>query len=236
MILVLSCFDLAVVIITHPLLICSTISVFLFQVNPTLEQTRFYVSSALQNVSVLALLTLNIERYLALKFPFFHQTSVTKKRMIFLQGILLIFDVILAALPRIVKRENLIYPFKTAFHSILLLLFTYLNYEMHKIVKSKRWSEVAALGEDEQERKKPESFFKTEFSTCFLVVVSLFVCSCPLIVLSVLFQTQLSNYDKRGIVWHLWASTFVSINSTLNSLIFFWKNSILRREGMKILQ
>jgi hypothetical protein len=34
--------------------------------------------------------------------------------------------------------------------------------------------------------------------------------------------------------FNLWSNTFLSINSTFNCLIFFWRNTILRREGMKI--
>ena len=237
MILVLSCFDLAVVIITHPLLICSTISVFLFQVNPTLEQTRFYVSSALQNVSVLALLTLNIERYLALKFPFFHQTSVTKKRMIFLLCSLLTCFIILIALPRIIKR-TLIYRFIMAYFSMILLIFVYLNYETFIIAKSKRSNEIVAIRPDDQEERKPKFSYET-FSSCSLVVASFFVCSCPSIALSVLSQTSLktqSFYDKGNTGLYIWASTFLSINSTFNCLIFFWKNSTLRREGTGIMK
>jgi hypothetical protein len=34
----------------------------------------------------------------------------------------------------------------------------------------------------------------------------------------------------------LWGSTLLSMNSTFNCLIFYWKNKILRQEGMKILK
>jgi hypothetical protein len=43
-------------------------------------------------------------------------------------------------------------------------------------------------------------------------------------------------YDRQVVLFNLWALTFVSTNSTFNCLIFFWKNSILRREGVKIVK
>jgi hypothetical protein len=33
-----------------------------------------------------------------------------------------------------------------------------------------------------------------------------------------------------------WANTIAATNSTLNCLIFFWKNDVLRGEGKKILK
>jgi hypothetical protein len=41
-----------------------------------------------------------------------------------------------------------------------------------------------------------------------------------------LSDTQFSSF-------FLWSNTFISLNSTFNCVIFFWRNSILRREGMK---
>ena len=35
---------------------------------------------------------------------------------------------------------------------------------------------------------------------------------------------------------HVWSGSVATGNSTLNCLIFFWKNDVLRKEGMKILK
>jgi hypothetical protein len=34
----------------------------------------------------------------------------------------------------------------------------------------------------------------------------------------------------------VWSSSVWAMNSTFNSLIFFWKNKVLRTEGVKILK
>jgi hypothetical protein len=39
-------------------------------------------------------------------------------------------------------------------------------------------------------------------------------------------------YDRQVLLFNLWSNTFCSLNSTFNCVIFFWRNSILRREGM----
>ena len=70
-IFVLCCFDLAVVAIAHPLQISSTISVLLGKYNGIQENIRTHISIALNGFSMFSLLVLNIERFLALTYPFF---------------------------------------------------------------------------------------------------------------------------------------------------------------------
>ena len=87
MVLLLSCFDLAVVTITHPFLIVSTIY-FSQEKNHIYENTRNYISSILYGSSMFSLFMLNVERFLALRCPFFHQASVTKARLLYFQAFL----------------------------------------------------------------------------------------------------------------------------------------------------
>ena len=82
MILVLSCVDLAVVVINHPVLILSTIVWSMEIHHKEIKATRLYTSTLLGGFSMFTLLTLNIERSLALTYPFFHQTAVTKRRLV----------------------------------------------------------------------------------------------------------------------------------------------------------
>ena len=85
MILVLSCFDLAVVTITHPFLIVATIFFSLQEINGNneiSELTRNSISFVVYGSSMSALFTLNVERFLALTCPFSHQASVTKTRLV----------------------------------------------------------------------------------------------------------------------------------------------------------
>jgi hypothetical protein len=39
--------------------------------------------------------------------------------------------------------------------------------------------------------------------------------------------------ERQFLLFLLRSTTFISLNSTFNCVIFFWRNSILRREGMK---
>ena len=110
------------------------------------------------------------------------------------------------------------------------------------IVKSKRKDElrVAAArletpGNQERQKKRRTNF--KNISTCCLAVGCCFCCSFPETILGIWSYTiKLPMKDRRRMLFDIWASTFVCMNSTLNCVIFFWRNSILRREGMKILK
>jgi hypothetical protein len=41
--------------------------------------------------------------------------------------------------------------------------------------------------------------------------------------------------EGQSLSFNLWSAMFMSLNSTFNCVIFFWRNSVLRREGLNIL-
>ena len=186
-----------------------------------------------------ALVTLNIERFLALTRPFFHQASVRKTRIVRFQGFLMIVFVIglLPALHFDAKAIASIVSLVTVLS--LLFLFIYSNYKMFAIAKSKRVDETVgpttAMASDENRKKRILNL--KNISTCSWAVGCFFVCSCPQIIYSVLrLASETPFYDRQALLFNLWSYTFLSMNSTFNCVIFFWRNSILRSEGIKIIK
>ena len=239
MILILSCSDLAVVAMVHPLLILSTIRWSLQMYKAEYETIRLYATIFLASFSMFALLTLNIERFLAITRPFFHQTMVSKGKL----ALFLAFQIIIAdALTPLYYGNRLYRYIKIPVVLLLfLLVFTLLNYKILVIAKAKRKEEfrvaptgLAKAGSQGTQNIKRKRNLKN-ISTCLLAVCCFFFCSLPAIGISI--WVNISNpptEDRQAILFDIWASTFFSMNSTFNSLIFFWKNSTLRREGMKI--
>ena len=78
----------------------------------------------------------------------------------------------------------------------------------------------------------------TKKSTCLLAVVCLFICYTPSIVVIGLKLSSKANKGESEYMdmLNLWAETFCTINSSLNCLIFFYKNSALRRHAMNLLR
>ena len=165
MILVLSCFDIAAVAIIHPLLIVSTIF-WSMRIHREIGHARLFICFLLGCFSILALLMLNIERFLALSFPFFHQTAVTKRRI----TIFLVFGMIIqVALSPFLYFYRSILPDSiiTMFISLVLCAFIYLNYKMLFIAKSKyidkRIAPAGTATGSNKERKKTQDGFQKYF-------------------------------------------------------------------------
>ena len=234
-ILVLSCFDMAVVTITHPLLIASTIYFSYEKIPRTFENIRIGTSYILSACSMFSLFTLNGERFLALTCPFFHQAYVTKTKVVCFQGFCTVCVLCLSPLMHFNTRIFNI--FITVFVSLCLLLFMYSNYKMFTIAKLKREDKriYPAEGTSRNEERKKQILNMKNISTCSLVVGCFFVCFTPSAIFGVIRLTsETAWFDKKMLLVRFWTNTFLSLNSTFNSGIFFWRNSILRREGMKI--
>ncbi len=235
MIFVLSCFDLAVVAVIHPSLILATI---LWTVqNDEGRIARTHVSVLLTGFSLISLLTLNFERFLALTYPFFHQTAVTKRRLVLFQAFWMI--VIVSLSPMLYMDRKIYLNIVVAvFFSFLLFAFIFLNYKMFILAKSKRNdARVAPAAMSPHQQRKKNRLNLKNVSTCSLAVGCFLICSFPKIIYSSLRSTSDTPRQERNIwLFGLWSNSLVAMNSTFNCLIFFWRNSILRREGIKILK
>ena len=73
-------------------------------------------------------------------------------------------------------------------------------------------------------------------SACLLAVVCLSICYCPAFVV---YGLELSRHEIETAyidIIKLWVETIVTLNSSLNCLIFFYKNSVLRRHAINLLR
>ena len=233
MILVLSCFDLAVVTYIHPALIASTISWSMgnYQEKNIFSILALVMGYYLAGFSLSALLTMSVERFLALKYPFFHHTAVTKRKLLLFLTFLIVIMVSLSPLLYLHCRETFGNAVIILFISLFLFLFIYLNCNMFIIAKSKRKVIRKATSANKERKSRKLSFQK--ISTCLMAVGCFFICSFPAIMYYILFLTNTLPKKPSTLLFYFWALTSFAMNSTFNCLIFFWKNSILRREGIK---
>ena len=184
-ILVLSCCDLAVVTIVQPLLILSTILWSMEMYYTEIEVTRMYASILLGSFSMCALLTLNIERFLALTRPFFHQFAVTKRKLTLFLALQMIIPGALIPFCFFYQNTFVNYlPIILIIHLLsYLFILTLLNYKMLAIVKTKRENQILvtaprslAKPSSEEGQKKRKKIFK-HISTCSLTIGCFFICS-----------------------------------------------------------
>ena len=238
MILVLSCFDLAVVTVNHPILITSAI------LWSRKRSYREYVIVApivtieLAGFSLFALLLLNVERFLAISYPFLHQSVVTKARIKICLVFWLTMQVGMSPLFHFYETtKNVLI---TVFVFLLLCAFVYSNYKILIIAKSKRNDErIARVGTETdtgQERKKTLILNFKSISTCSLAVGCFFIFLLPQIIFSAWrIVTNTPWDDNQAVVFSFWCNTIAFMNSKFNCLIFFWRNSVLRQEGTRLI-
>ena len=238
LILVLACSDLIVVSIIHPLLAFFTVLWF------TRNSIVPFIFDPFFGFSMFTLLTMNLERYWAVKHPYFHQRSITKRRLL---GLLLVFwsfvlTVSILSHQKVVPGEI---PGLTIL-GVIFLLILYINYQMLATVHAIRQndalampyhaSEAQTLGSETENHGRPVTVDLKNTSTCFLAIVCFFVCSLPVLVHNGIWYARKESFTEEArMPFLLWAQTFLSMNSTFNCVIFFYKTSALWREGKKLL-
>ena len=232
MIMVLSCCDLLTVLTNNPLLALITMSWMTEKVaanarwaHISLGSTRIFLV-----YSYFALLVMNFDRYLATSYPIFHQTSVTKRRLLTLLEILIIVEIALT----VMTVNNFVISYQVHVSIICILLIPpmlFINYKLFLVVRKSR----------KKKRISPElkkTFSLKNISSCLLAVACLvvsFIPWCVYIGLRINSPETKNTLDNANLAG-MWATIMSLMNCTFNCLIFYWKNKVLRTEGLKVLK
>ena len=231
-IMVLSCCDLLAVLTNHPLtgLVAMLWLTEKIKVYPGWLVIIHYLSNMSNGFSLLALLVMNFDRYLATHYPIFHRTSVTKGKLLILFTFAVVIQITLTA----ISINNLIISYAVGlliFCIIFILPMFFINYKLFTVARKSRQNNGISS-------KMKKSFLLKNISSCLLVVACLIVLSTPTLVyigLRLISKERQSTLDNAHLA-ALWARTTASMISTFNCLIFYWKNKTLRTEGMKVIK
>ena len=230
-IMVLSCFDFLVVITKHASVkYRSPIVLWLNEEHHLVTVTEIYrhFSDLFIGFSIIALLVMNIERYLGVYYPFFHRTSVTRHRLLTLLAVLCILPIILF----MISLNDLVISFSVGliiFFAIVFPPIIFLNYKLFKISRKVRRDNTAS--------PEPSTLHVNlkNIHTCLLAVACLVLMYIPTFFF-IAFNIVEKPTSENVSMSKTWSGNVATANSTLNCLIFFWKNDVLRREGKKILK
>jgi hypothetical protein len=232
MIMVLSCIDLLTVLTNNPLLTFITMSWLTGKLDGNARWPHISLSSTsiFFVYSYLAVLVMNFDRYLATSYPIFHRTSVTKRRLLTLLAILIIVDIT----SRVMAVNDFVISHQVHFLIICILCIPpmfFINYKLFLVVRKSR----------KNKRISPDTkktFSLKNISSCLLVVACVVVVSIPWCVymgLRINSPETACTLDNATIAW-MWAATISLMNCTFNCLFFYWKNKVLRTEGLKALK
>ena len=226
MIMVLSCSDLVAVVTIYPGILVFLIS-WLREDYGLLLKMRFYLylSGVFLTFSFYLLLVMSIERYLGTYYPIFHHTSVTRRRLLTLFSTLLIPPAVMY----VVSSDGLsVNPalFTLVFVVLYLPPFMFINFKLFVIARKVKRERAASPGK--------RTISLKNISTALWAVACLILSAIPsCFFIAFHFAEKSTNIEQLS---YMWAFTCYTMNCTFNSLIFFWKNKVLRTEGIKILK
>ena len=176
-------------------------------------------------LSLATLFALNIERYLSIIHPFFHRTKITKLRLLGLAAVFWLHacvgTVSYPILGGIVARHMTMY---TMVLEIVVTVCMYMV--MYRAVRS------SAINPSERNGNQVNKLQNLKMAkSCAIVVASTVICFLPFaIVLSLKASVFIFMFLE------IWAKTLIFLSFSLNSLVFFWRNPILRIEAKAVLK
>lgn len=205
--------------------------------NSLLCWLNYTLGHYLMGLSLITLCGLSVERYVGVVHPMFHRIHVTKKRMFIYEccGALLI----------LVLSSTLVEPDKewskyAVFGAVLicLIFITFLYTRIYTTAKNSLSSgsgisDCAAHPNTEKLRRSCKRELKLAKS-CFLVVCTFALCFLLVIICASPLSTRREKETNR-MMWS-WSMVFAVLNSSLNSVIFFWSRTMFRKEAVKFLK
>ena len=222
MIMVLSVTDLGVGIICLPLF--TTIlgkKAFMGMGSCTICVVFQYSAHVLITMSLSTLLTMSIERYLGVIHPIYHRSTLTRKRLLILFfGISVEWDLVLCLVFVNAKFHLIIVGLQTII-TVLAIGFMYARifYTGHIVVKKVR------------KNLAKKTILKTlrDAKSYMIVFLTFLACFVPVFV-----TVALGNQIGSDSLVFTSARLFPLMNSSANSVVFFWRNAKLRIEAWKI--
>ena len=242
MIMVLSFIDLCTTVIVHPFYLVNSIA----EVTETSKcfYKMFYQTSMvmLSGMSYLTFFVMNIERYLAIAYPFFHKVHVTKRRCLLFSFLLWLVCIATGIAPIFNLDIQL---FVTALALIVLIGTLFIYISIYNIARKQKYlHREGTISQEDLAGTEPQGPQPARKAVSlrndlvlakmyFIVVACSFLLNLPNAIVLVLYTDRVKTLD--GVVqMKIWTLTLVAMNSTANCLIFFWANKLLRNEGWKI--
>ena len=220
MIMVLSVSDFFVVITNYPTLILRLVW-WLKEKNSLLDIELIYdhISNVFIGFSMIALLVMSIERYLGAYYPFFHRTSLTRRKLLTLLAVFSLVPIILHS----ISVNGWITSFAVALVIFCLIVFPpflFFNYKLFMISRKVRRD----LANRRENVSSPEiatlRVNLRNISSCLLSVGCLMlVCTTAFFYIGFTFAEGSTSENARMALF--WTTTIGNANSSLNCLIFF---------------
>ena len=244
LIMILSCIDLAVGVFCNTQFTAFVVTRITGNGNCQIFSLMVKGATVLSGMSMAALTTMSFERYLGILHPITHRTKLTKKRLSMF-GVLAWCPWIVAFCTSFVNRDFLRVALlaSTLFFWVSVVL-TYVRIFLHGKRSLREFSfriraettVATTLSQNSQLKKQQVRVLKDKklARSCVTIIMCHFMCQIPLfITMGLLLGRVAIDYMifLRG-----WTFVFSFLNSSLNSVLFFWVNARLKSEAVRIVR
>ena len=219
-----SCIDLGVGAIANLLHTVTILSELRGDGNCQLKYVYEQATVMMTILSMTTLSAMNIERYFGIVHPLIHRNKVTRKKF-------LVYLILITLLVFIVFGISFVRPGITRIFgmAVIVLFLTSMAFVYIRIYfASVSSSRMVHTQVSQEQRKKKRQFLKDIklAKTCFLVVACSLMCLLPTAIAS--GKSNFFSFDRVVVV--IWTKSFAMLNPALNTVVFFWKNGMLRSQ------
>ena len=228
-ILLQSIVDLGVGILGVPFFIYYMMSPFVPTVNCIVVTLALRITLLICGFSIITLSAITLERYIGVLHPYYYKTDVTKKRILtYVSACSLMYCLVFSY-------RSLIRIVLTGMILVCLIFASFVYTKIYLVIQKLLRSERRPACETDGNRntaKRQTIRESRQAKSCFLVVITFVLLLIPA-TLAPAFYTQ-GTIDF--IVHANWTFTLIFLNSSINSVIFFWTKTLLRNEAFKTLK
>ena len=226
LIALLSLNDLTIGILGGPSVVTLTVKTLIQKSHCTTFILFEFTARGLIGLSFTTLFLLNLERYCSIVHPFFHRAEVTKLRLfgmtlvLWSLAILLLFShFVLDTAARYVRTLSI----------IIIIISSLCMYA--SIYRTSRKTVQVCRSHRELRNWAARNILELKLAkSCAIVVGCSIICFVPFSVTSFLRPQG----DTVTFAVGLWCNALALAGSSVNSIIFFWRNRVLRHQAKKI--
>ena len=227
-----SVFDLGVGVFGIPFFLFYLLFPFLRTSNCTLIILARRFTRLTCGLSMATMSGMTLERYIGVLHPYYYEAKITKKKILIYTST---FGLCILPVPAYSFRDVRIANNFTRVLTISFFVLTVLAYvKIYHVIRKLIWSEKRPTCESHKKRSiwKRQIRERRKATSCFLVVACFAFFLLPSLLSPAAFRPGTVDF----VVYQNWSITLLILNSSVNSLIFFWTKTLLRKEASKIIK
>ena len=199
----------------------------------TLVFLTFRLTLLPAGLSSITLIALTLERYIAILHPYSYCSEVTKKRLLLFIGCFDALEILVLAFSLYSRRFLEIYVEVKVTFALMSVVFTYTR--IYLVVRKIARSQCKPQDPSSEENLTRMKLFLREIKqakACFIVVIYFFVLSFLPATIAIPFFPMLDMFEELAV--RVWVVTLGLLNSSANSVVFFWAKTMLKKEAVKM--